>query len=179
MLRNIHGHKGFPLPEGELGHLSTQQEAWLNDVFPHQLVTEVIGFSKWVGRGAERKGASSPTSKSHTGRARDVKGGQPAPNTQTGSAAHGQPSCPKLRCWEKDRCIYAASPWSTKLQQKSFKKRRPCSNNPGEHQHLAGWCYVTRTCKWPVQQLAMQLPASLRHLLLPLRMTDAEEQKLF
>jgi len=46
IFRNIHGHKGFPLPEGELGHLSTQQEARLNNIFPRQLVTEVIGFSK-------------------------------------------------------------------------------------------------------------------------------------
>lgn len=64
--RNSHGHKGFPLPEGELGHLSTQQEAWLNDVFLCQLVTEVTGFSKWVGRAAERKRANTSTSESLT-----------------------------------------------------------------------------------------------------------------
>lgn len=46
MFRNIRGQKGFPLLEGELGPLSTQQEAQLNDVFLCQLVTEVTSFSK-------------------------------------------------------------------------------------------------------------------------------------
>lgn len=40
------GTKASPCQRVKLGQLSTQQEAWLNDVFLRQLVTEVIGFSK-------------------------------------------------------------------------------------------------------------------------------------
>jgi len=126
MLRNISGHKCFPLPKDKLGHLSTQQEAQLNDICPCQLVTKVIGFSKWVGRAAEGTGAKSltPESLTHT-----EQRGQPDLRTQSGKAAPRQPSCPKFGCWEKDgfmqlvHCILASA---------EIRQRRPCSSGPSE-----------------------------------------------
>lgn len=126
MLTSISGHKCFPLPKDKLGHLSTQQEAWLNKICPCQLVTKVIGFSKRVGRAAEGTGANSLTPESLT---HAEQRGQPDPRTQSGKAAHQQPSCPKSGCWEKDgfmqlfHCMQALA---------EIRQSRPCSSGPSE-----------------------------------------------
>lgn len=96
----------------------------------------------------KRQEPTVPPQKVSHRQCRGCEGRTACTHNSSSCAAHGWP-CPKPRCWEKDRCTYTAKPLSAKLQQKSFRERRSCSNNPSEHQQSARWCYMTRTRKWP------------------------------
>lgn len=163
MLRNISGHKCFPLPKDKLGHLSTQQEAWLNDICPCQLVTKVIGFSQWFGRAAEGTGAKSLTPESLT---HAEQRGQPLSWASELNQGRQPTSLLVLSLDAGRRMDLCNKSTACKLQLKS-NKRDHTQVALVSCWHLGGQRYLIRICMWlstPSNHATMHLFASWRDL---------------
>lgn len=148
-----------------LGPLSMQQEARLNDVFLCQLVTEVTSFSKWAVRAAEKTGANSPTSESLT---QAVQG-----------MWREDSLLPKLKQVVQPMVGLVLSPGAGRrtdaLTQLNHWVQSYSRNHLGKGDHAQiipvsisiqqGGATWPEHASDPVQQLTMQLPASLRDLI--------------